>query len=299
MPRGEVEQLQMRLYRELVQLRPQESFKAWSHGYPFATVKWHFHPEYEVHLVTSTSGRAFVGDHVGQFSPGNLAFLGPNLPHNWISDVAPDETVPERSMIVQFPDAFIRRCIETFPELGGLSQVLDDSLGGLEYPACAAADARPLMTGLQTLQGAARLELFFRLMRIIAETPGRRRLSSARYQPSARDYVHKALEHVLLHIDRDLTGNIREFDMAALSGYTQSSFSRAFHRQTGKPFVQDVNEKRIARSCDLLLHTDRSIVDICFEVGFKNLSNFNRQFLLHRKLTPSAWRRAYRQAQAA
>ncbi len=289
----------MRLYRELVQLRPDESFKAWSHGYPYETVKWHFHPEYEIHLVTSTSGRAFVGDHVGAFSPGNLAFLGPNLPHNWISDVAPGQLVPQRGLIVQFPDPFIRRCIENFPELRPLNPLLDESLGGLEYPRDAADEALRLMTALQTAQGAARLELFFGLMRVMATTPKRQRLSSLNYRPCARDYVNKALEHVLLHIERDLAGNLRESDMAALSGYTQSSFSRAFRRQTGQSFVHYVNEKRIARSCDLLLHSEGSIIEICFQVGFKNVSNFNRQFLLHRKLTPSAWRRAHRQAQAA
>lgn len=289
----------MRLYREVVQIGPGESFKAWSHGYPYETVKWHFHPEYEIHLITSTSGRAFVGDHVGDFSPGNLAFLGPNLPHNWISHVTPGETVPQRCMIVQFADAFIRRCIENFPELRPVRPVLDESLGGLEYTSAAAGEAWPLMTALQTAQGAARLELFFGLMRIIATAPGRRRMSSLHYLPCERDHVHKALEHVLLHIDRDLAGNLRESDMAALSGYTQSSFSRAFRRQTGQVFVDYVNQKRIARSCDLLLNSEGSIIEICFQAGFKNVSNFNRQFLLHRKLTPSAWRRAHRQAQAA
>lgn len=288
----------MRLYRELVQLRPDESFRAWSHGYPYETVKWHFHPEYEIHLITSTSGRAFVGDYVGEFRPGNLAFLGPNLPHNWISDVAPGEVVRQRCLVVQFPEAFIRRSIEAFPELRALNPVLDESLGGLEYPARAGAEALGIMTTLQTAQGAARLELFFGLMRIVATCGERRRLSSPHYHPCARDYVHKALEHVLLHIERDLAGPLRESDMAALSGYTQSSFSRAFRRQTGQSFVHYVNEKRIARSCDLLLHTDGSIIEICFQAGFKNVSNFNRQFLLHRKLTPSAWRRAHRQAQA-
>lgn len=33
--------------------RPLPSFKAWSHGYPFRTVRWHFHPEYELHYVAS------------------------------------------------------------------------------------------------------------------------------------------------------------------------------------------------------------------------------------------------------
>ncbi|WP_428391664.1 AraC family transcriptional regulator [Lichenicoccus sp.] len=288
----------MRLYREVVELRCDESFKAWSHGLPYETVKWHFHPEYEIHLVTSTSGRTFVGDYVGRFAPGNLAFLGPNLPHNWVSDVAPGEIVAQRGLVVQFGDGFIRRAIESFPELRPATVLLDESLGGLEYDEAAAEAALPLMTALQTAQGIARLELFFGLMRVLATCGRRRRLSSVHYQPCARDYVHKALEHVLLHIDRDLAGNIRESQMAALAGYTQSSFSRAFRRQTGQSFVHYINEKRIARSCDLLLHTNGSIIEICFQVGFKNVSNFNRQFLLHRKITPSAWRRAHRLAEA-
>ena len=72
---------------EVVQIRSGESFKAWSHGYPFHTVRWHFHPEYEIHQVVATSGRYFVGDFIGEFEPGNLVLTGPNLPHNWVSDV--------------------------------------------------------------------------------------------------------------------------------------------------------------------------------------------------------------------
>lgn len=30
---------------ELVRIGERESFKAWEHGYPFHTVRWHFHPE--------------------------------------------------------------------------------------------------------------------------------------------------------------------------------------------------------------------------------------------------------------
>ncbi len=72
---------------EVVQIGPAESFKAWSHGYPFRTVRWHFHPEYELHLITHTSGDYFVGDFIGEFVPGNLVLTGPNLPHNWITDL--------------------------------------------------------------------------------------------------------------------------------------------------------------------------------------------------------------------
>ena len=76
---------------EVVQIGRGESFKAWEHGYPFRTVRWHFHPEYEIHHVVATAGRYFVGDFIGEFEPGNLVLTGPNLPHNWVSDVAPGE----------------------------------------------------------------------------------------------------------------------------------------------------------------------------------------------------------------
>ncbi|WP_428376674.1 AraC family transcriptional regulator [Lichenicoccus sp.] len=287
----------MRLYREVVEHRLDESFRAWTHGYPFKTVKWHFHPEYEIHLITATTGQSFVGDHVGRFSPGNLTFLGPNLPHNWISEVAPGEIVPQRCLVLQFSEGFITGCMTAFPELRPIRPLLAESIGGLEYAREAGEAAFAPMTALLTARGPSRLELFFGLMRLLAASR-RRRLSSPHYQPSDGDYVHRALEHVLLHIERNFQANIRETDMAALSGYTQSSFARAFRKQTGQCFTHYVNEKRIARSCDLLLHSADSITAICFAVGFNNLSNFNRQFLLHRGLTPSAWRRAHRQQAA-
>jgi transcriptional regulator GlxA family with amidase domain len=83
--------------------------------------------------------------------------------------------------------------------------------------------------------------------------------------------------------------------MAVLSGFTPSSFSRAFKRHTGLTFVRYVNRLRIDNSCDLLMTTDDSVADICFQVGFNNLSNFNRHFIAQKRISPSAFRREYRE----
>ena len=47
---------------------------------------WHFHPEYQLFIVLKGSGTRFIGDHVSDFSVGDLVLTGPNLPHLWRSD---------------------------------------------------------------------------------------------------------------------------------------------------------------------------------------------------------------------
>ena len=91
--------------------------QGWAHGYPFHTVRWHFHPEYELHHVVATTGHYFVGDFIGEFGPGNLVLTGPNLPHNWISDVPPGTHVPLRGRIVQFSEELIAQATAPFQNL--------------------------------------------------------------------------------------------------------------------------------------------------------------------------------------
>ena len=74
------------------------------HGFPCPLVRWHFHKEYELHLIVASSGKVFIGDYIGNFYPESLFLTGPNLPHNWISQVEEDEVVPKRDMLVNFTD---------------------------------------------------------------------------------------------------------------------------------------------------------------------------------------------------
>ena len=55
--------------------------------------------------------------------------------------------------------------------------------------------------------------------------------------------------------------------------------------------VQYVNRLRINLACQHLMGDPaRPITDICFAVGFNNLSNFNRQFLARKGMPPSRFR---------
>ena len=279
---------------EIVDVRQDESFKVWSHGYPFRTVRWHFHPEYEIHLITETTGRSFVGDYIGDFEPGNLVMTGPNLPHNWISDIPAGTFVKQRCLVLQFTSQFIASCLATFPELRFVGGLLTEADCGIEFSAETAAAARIALTELLEATGARRIMLFIGLLESLHQCRGKRRLASLGYQPTPEVYMSEPLNHVLAHIARNLGGNLRENELAQLSGYSVSAFSRAFRRHTGITFVQYVNHLRVNHACELLMHDDMRMTDICFEVGFNNLSNFNRQFLAQKNMPPSLFRRTHR-----
>ncbi|MCY1238593.1 HTH-type transcriptional activator RhaR [compost metagenome] len=72
---------------------------------------------------------------------------------------------------------------------------------------------------------------------------------------------------------------------------SDTAFSRFFKKNTGNSFTDHVNKLRIWQACKLLAESDMPITDICFEVGYLNISNFNRTFLRHHRMTPSAYRR--------
>ena len=277
---------------EVVQIQRGESFKAWSHGYPFHTVRWHFHPEYELHLVVSTSGRFFVGDFIGEFEPGNLVLTGPNLPHNWVSDLPHGCSAPLRGRIIQFSECFIGDALKLMPELSALVPLLEASRRGVLFPAATAQEVWPLMGELMEAQGVRRIELFMSIAGALARTGAPHMLASPSYLPDPSGYMSVGFNKALAFIRENLTQPFSETDLAVIAGQSTGAFSRAFRRHTGMSLVQYVKRLRINLACQILMSDEAaSITDICFEVGFNNLSNFNRQFLAEKGMPPSRFRR--------
>ena len=283
---------------ELVAVPRDESFKVWSHGYPYSTVRWHFHPEYELHLITATTGKYFVGDYIGDFTAGNLVMTGPNLPHNWVSNVPRGEQVNERCLVLQFDSEFVVRAIDAFPEFRKVTGLLEASACGVLFTPETGAAAEPIMREMLHAQGMRRIALFVSLFGLLLQGSEPVKLASAAYRADPARYAETRINHVLTYIGKNLAQELREADLAGLAGQSASAFSRYFRRHTGVPFVQYVNRLRVNLACQLLMSGELSIGDIGYQVGFNNLSNFNRQFLLLKGMSPSRWR-GYQQLNAA
>jgi AraC-like DNA-binding protein len=276
---------------EVVQIGRGQSFTAWEHGYPYHTVRWHFHPELEIHQVVATTGHYYIGDFIGDFAPGNLVLTGPNLPHNWISDLAEGTSVPLRSRVVQFPQDLLLRLADLFPDTGGFAALFDLSRRGVLFSNACSQLCTPILAELTQAKGPRRASLFLQVLANLAADTGAQTLASDTYLPDPSGFMTAGVNKALSFINQNLTEDFSENDLAATAGLTPAAFSRSFRKHTGMGVVEYVNRHRINLACQMLMNEPgKSVTDICFAVGFNNLSNFNRQFLRRKSMPPSRFR---------
>jgi AraC-like DNA-binding protein len=261
-----------------------------AHGFPTPLARWHFHDEYELHLITATSGKAFVGDWIGPFQPGHLVLCGPRLPHNWISMDVPDGGVRERDLVIQFAHGPIAHAAEEIPEFAEVMALLERARHGVEFFGISDR-AIQHFHAVKGQRGFHRLAAFFAYLDDLAHCTDYRLLSSVRMQGEEDEAANEQVNALVDRITRDYAQPLSAAEMAAELGMSESRFSRFFRRATGNTFTDFVNRIRVNRAGQLLMETDNLVTHICYEVGFNNVANFNRRFLEVKGLTPSEFRR--------
>jgi AraC-like DNA-binding protein len=78
--------------------------------------------------------------------------------------------------------------------------------------------------------------------------------------------------------------------VAAVAHISPAHFSRSFRTVFGETPHRYLQRRRVERSMFLLRETDRSVTDVCFDVGFTSLGTFSRTFREIVGETPSGYR---------
>jgi AraC-like DNA-binding protein len=261
-----------------------------AHGFPTPLARWHFHDEYELHLITATSGKAFVGDWIGPFHPGHLVLCGPRLPHNWVSIDLPEGGVPERDLAIQFSHEPIAHAAEMIPELAEVLPLLERARHGIEFFGMSEQAHAHWLT-VKNARGMRRFAAFCDFLADLARSTDYRLLSNVQMQRDDNDTELEQINAIVDRIAGDGGASLTASQAAAELGMSESRFSRFFRRATGNTFTDFVNRVRVNRACHLLMETDRLVTHVCYEVGFNNVANFNRRFLEIKGMTPSEFRR--------
>ncbi len=268
------------------------SIHAFWHGYPSPLIRWHFHNEFELHLIVASKGRVFVGDHVGDFTPGQLILTGPYLPHNWVSQAPPGDVVDMRDGVIQFRKSLVQSMASVAPEVEKLLPLLARASAGIQFSNSLCADAEKWFDDIINSEGIRRIGLLLDLLDRLSHEREYRSLSTIPSKQNKGSEVLVKLEQMKAHISEHHANELHIESIAHHFGMTQSSFSRFFSKATGNSFTQFLNSVRIAHACELLSVSRISITDICYTVGYNNVANFNRRFRDLKGLTPSEYRKS-------
>jgi AraC-like DNA-binding protein len=262
--------------------------------FPF---EWHYHPEYELTFTLNSLGQRYIGDHIAPYGDGDLALVGPNLPHTWQSARSIDPGAPHVAIVMWFTQGWIEQVLRPLPEFRASCRMLDGATRGLGFSPAIAAEARirilALLEGDQTAQVIGLIDLLALLTRDGGGTP----LSSPALAAAVATGGDEArIAPVLGYLHERY--NDPALSVATLARRVHMSLStlhRLFHRHTHMSVTDYVTQLRIGRASALLIGGNRPVAHIAEDAGYRNLANFHRQFKATKGVTPRAFRRAYQE----
>ncbi|MDF2845889.1 MAG: AraC family transcriptional regulator [Herbinix sp.] len=100
------------------------------------------------------------------------------------------------------------------------------------------------------------------------------------------------MKKLLTYLQANYKNPMTLADAALMLGYSTAYFCTFFKNSFGINFVDYLNHYRIEKSCILLVSTKLPVMEIAFEVGFKNFSYFIRTFKKIMHMTPLEYRRS-------
>jgi AraC-like DNA-binding protein len=92
-------------------------------------------------------------------------------------------------------------------------------------------------------------------------------------------------------IDREYAKPLDIPTLARIAYVSEAHFIRTFHATFGEPPHRYLQRRRVERAMFLLRETDRSVTEICLDVGFASLGTFGRTFREIVGESPTEYRR--------
>lgn len=265
------------------------SFSLECHYYESFLKFWHYHPELELVFILESTGTRFVGDSIEKFEAGEIVLIGKNLPHLWLNDKEYfDKTsrLKAKALVIHFKENFTENFLQ-IPEMSGISELFKRAGCGIKFEGKSNGLILKKVNELFSLHGLDKIIKLLELLKDLSQHQEYKTLASSSYMNSFQEVSNckmiKVYENIMNNFKRDLSLETA----AELVHMNPSAFSRYFKQVQKKTFTQFVNEVRIGYACKLLIEQKYNVAEVCYESGFKNLSNFNRQFKALKRMPPS------------
>lgn len=249
--------------------------------------KLHQHEEIQLSIIISGEGDLVAGDRVLRYSSGSIFVIGSYLPHFFKSDVSVTEN---SEMLTLFFTQSSFGSFIAFDELTEITSLWEEISLGVEVQSNKEA-IHSIFSEVEQNTDFERLIQFLSILKLILHSE-RRSLSTSVQSRMMSELEGERMQRVMDYAMNHFKEPISLDDAATCASMTRNSFCRYFKQRTNKSFFQFLNEVRLEHASTLLKkNADQSIDEIAELSGFRNISNFNRQFKSYRGMTPRDWRK--------
>lgn len=274
----------------------QSSFHTGVYSQPFFDGAWHYHPEFELLLISNGRGTRLVGDHSEAFEVNDLVLLGGGLPHAFIPDpkyLEEDSVEFCESIYVQFKKDIFGLHFVDIPELKGVRKALRNSERGIKITGKHKEEIIELLKEIPEVNPLDQLLKLVKILDLITLSDyillaSEDYIKESFYFQSNR--ILKVHEYIMENYKKDISVD----DCSEMVNMTTSSFCRYFKKQTNYTFTNYLNKIRIDFAKKLLSNTDLAIKEIGFECGYNSVPYFNKQFKKIEGIAPFAYRKSDR-----
>ncbi|WP_274651424.1 helix-turn-helix domain-containing protein [Paenibacillus humicola] len=248
------------------------------------------HDHFEIFYFHEGQGDYLIGDQIHALQPGTLIIMHGLTPH---SPSSLGEHPYVRSLI-NFDPAYVRTASRQLFEVHVLEPFEKLCNHAVRLQSGQQKEMEELlakMNGLYGREGAAAydrfrlafLDVLLFICDVLREPVRQNR--EERQQPHVRD----VLSYLEEHFREDVTLERLENSLHLNRHY----LARTFKKWTGTTIFHYLYRRRVNQAkIDFLLQPDKTVTDVCFQTGFKNVSHFSRVFKEHEGVGPEQFRRS-------
>lgn len=257
--------------------------------------KLHQHPQLQLTLILEGKGQFLSGDYVGRFQPGDVFFLGENAPHVFRSDPEFFEsktTFSSAGNTVFFDFAALGKALSEVDEFQSLKKF--QGYEGLCFQVLeqSAESVKEVLQRFGIHEGLQRLQLAIELLSILDQAGEELvQLNEPAFLGRLSEKDGSRMNQVMQFLLENRFNKITLEQAAFTANLSKEAFCRFFKLRTRKTFSQYLVQLRINEAQKLLQESEMDVSQIAYQVGFENLSYFNRSFKTIVGISPREFRK--------
>ena len=266
------------------------------HSFPHFFKVWHSHSEMELVLVTKSNGTIFVGETMERFKPGDLFLIGSEVPHLWVNDKEYFDKFSKlraEALVVYFNKGLTGNNIFDLPEAKRIKNFLGSIQHGIKFNKETGAKVKKQILKMSGVSDFEKILTLLKIVQILSHDNDYKILGSPMSLVRKQSDAFTKMDKVYEYIHSNFKEEIDQDHLVELVSMNKSSFCRLFKKINRKTVSRYVNEMRVGYACRLLQDNNLSVLEICYESGFNNISNFNRQFRLIKNQSPTEYIRKF------